>query len=92
MAFCQEVKTKPTKYRYSQNSEKLMIFNFNNIDSYNQASFFATEAGALGKIWHVFKECMALVRDGAILDFQIEKASLDQVYEKLIYQSNNPLE
>ena len=44
--------------------------------------------GMHGSIWFVFKVCMELVQNGIINDFRIEKPSLDQVYEKLVYSSN----
>lgn len=91
MPFCVPLlrpETIPVKYRNCLHQERLLIFNFNSMDKFHSDTSFAqAEMGsATGqKIWHVFHECMQLQGEGLIREFQIEKASLDQVYEKLIH-------
>lgn len=87
--FCKPVEAKPFKYRNTLNSERLLIFNFDSAKDYTKASMLSNSmsSGMHGSIWLVFKVCMSLIASGTIIDFRIEKPSLDQVYERLIYNS-----
>lgn len=66
------------------------MYHFSNMDKYqNVASLELGLAENQGqKIWHIFQECMELIEDQMVIDFQIEKPSFDQVYEKVIYEEH----
>ena len=89
--FCRLLKQRPFKYRNTLRGERLVVFNFDNAKDYTKASMISNSfsSGMHGSIWYVFKVCMDLVGNDIISDFRIEKPSLDQVYERLIYGNGN---
>lgn len=94
MPFCEQLKKLPLRIQNTITESTYLIYNFTNMDKYtNMASAEMCYSENHGqKIWHIFTECMELIEEGLIIDFQIEKASFEQAYERIIYPPAKPVE